>query len=90
MRHLAPIENTPPPLLKPMPLADKPVDYQPKAFRDEGTMTVCGVPVVQLQTETVTDVVAARMAISLLGHVLFLKNQIPLYVCLYDFLRTLN
>ena len=86
MRYLAPIENTPlsPPLLKPMPLADKPVETLPRALQDEGNMTVSGVPVVQLQTETVTDTVAARMAISLLGHVLFLKNQIPLYVCLYD------
>ncbi|KAJ2912269.1 hypothetical protein MD484_g8145, partial [Candolleomyces efflorescens] len=63
-----------------MPLADKPVETLPRALQDEGNMTVSGVPVVQLQTETVTDTVAARMAISLLGHVLFLKNQIPLPV----------
>ena len=87
MRYLAPVENTPQsaPLLKPMPLAGKPVESQPKAMQGDGNLTVSGVPVVQLQTETVTDVVAARMAISLLGHVLFLKNQIPLYVYLFDF-----
>ncbi|KAJ2929357.1 hypothetical protein H1R20_g7747, partial [Candolleomyces eurysporus] len=63
-----------------MPLAGKPVESQPKATQDDEIRTVSGVPVVRLQTETVTDVVAARMAISLLGHVLFLKNQIPLPV----------
>ncbi|KAJ3535975.1 hypothetical protein NMY22_g6244 [Coprinellus aureogranulatus] len=39
-----------------------------------------GVQVVKLQVDSVTDEVAARLAISLLGHVLFLKNQIPLPV----------
>ncbi|RXW22601.1 hypothetical protein EST38_g3239 [Candolleomyces aberdarensis] len=82
MRYLAPIENAlqSAPLLKPMPLAGKPVESQPNATQDNDIRTVSGVPVVQLQTETVTDAVAARMAISLLGHVLFLKNQIPLPV----------
>ncbi|KAF6743067.1 hypothetical protein DFP72DRAFT_1021451 [Ephemerocybe angulata] len=39
-----------------------------------------GVPVVQLKADLVTDEVASRLAIGLLGHVLFLKNQIPLPV----------
>jgi len=37
-----------------------------------------GVPVVRLQADAVSDVLAARLAIGLLGHILFLKNQIPL------------
>lgn len=88
MRYLAPLENVPlsAPLPKSKPLAGEPGEFQSKAAQDDGILTASmsgsGVPVVQLQTETVTDVVAARMAISLLGHVLFLKNQIPLSVSL--------
>lgn len=39
-------------------------------------------PVVVLDVDCITDTLAARLAISLLGHVLFLKNQIPLSVTL--------
>jgi hypothetical protein len=35
-------------------------------------------PLVKLDTEIITDATAARLATSLLGHVLFLKNQVPL------------
>ncbi|KXN91135.1 hypothetical protein AN958_02819 [Leucoagaricus sp. SymC.cos] len=35
-------------------------------------------PVVALDVDVLTDIIAARLATSLLGHVLFLKNQIPL------------
>ncbi|KAF9558421.1 hypothetical protein CPC08DRAFT_692193 [Agrocybe pediades] len=35
-------------------------------------------PLVTLQADSITDTAAARLASSLLGHVLFLKNQIPL------------
>jgi hypothetical protein len=35
-------------------------------------------PLVKLDTEMITDATAARLATSLLGHVLFLKNQVPL------------
>ncbi|KAJ3561257.1 hypothetical protein NP233_g10304 [Leucocoprinus birnbaumii] len=35
-------------------------------------------PVVVLDVDILTDTIAARLATSLLGHVLFLKNQIPL------------
>ncbi|KAF9449479.1 hypothetical protein P691DRAFT_759015 [Macrolepiota fuliginosa MF-IS2] len=35
-------------------------------------------PVVALDVDVLTDTIAARLATSLLGHVLFLKNQIPL------------
>ncbi|KAF5337426.1 hypothetical protein D9611_003003 [Ephemerocybe angulata] len=45
-----------------------------------GPMLPSGVPVVQLKADLVTDEVASRLAIGLLGHVLFLKNQIPLPV----------
>lgn len=39
-------------------------------------------PIVVLEVDYITDTVAARLATSLLGHVLFLKNQIPLSVTL--------
>lgn len=35
-------------------------------------------PVVRLDVEKITDAVAGRLATTLLGHVLFLKNQVPL------------
>lgn len=35
-------------------------------------------PVVQLDVDALSDAVAARLAASLLAHVLFLKNQVPL------------
>jgi len=35
-------------------------------------------PVVKLDTDRITDTTAGRLASSLLGHVLFLKNQVPL------------
>ncbi|KAF8959404.1 hypothetical protein BDZ97DRAFT_1667258, partial [Flammula alnicola] len=34
-------------------------------------------PVARLDTDMITDATAARLATSLLGHVLFLKNQVP-------------
>jgi len=36
------------------------------------------VPVVRLDVDAISDAVAARLATSLLGHVLYLKNQVPL------------
>jgi hypothetical protein len=35
-------------------------------------------PIVRLNMDVIADEVAARLATSLLGHVLFLKNQVPL------------
>ena len=35
-------------------------------------------PLVKLDTDIITDATAARLATSLLGHILFLKNQVPL------------
>lgn len=35
-------------------------------------------PLVRLDVDIITDSIAGRLAMSLLGHVLFLKNQIPL------------
>jgi len=35
-------------------------------------------PVVRLDVESITDAIAGRLATTLLGHVLFLKNQVPL------------
>lgn len=37
-------------------------------------------PVVRLDVDMISEATASRLAASLLGHVLFLKNQIPLYV----------
>ena len=35
-------------------------------------------PIMKLDTDIITDATAARLATSLLGHILFLKNQVPL------------
>jgi len=40
------------------------------------------IPVVALDIDILTDTIAAQLATSLLSHVLFLKNQIPLLVIL--------
>jgi len=37
-------------------------------------------PLLRLEVDKVNDVLASRIASSLLGHVLFTKNQIPLWV----------
>jgi len=37
-----------------------------------------GIPRVHLVIENISDAMAARLAICLLGHVLFLKSQVPL------------
>ena len=44
---------------------------------DEATVK-SRVPVVRLDVDAISDAVAARLATSLLGHVLYLKNQVPL------------
>lgn len=44
------------------------------------SQTSSRLPVVVLDVDVLTDTIAARLATSLLGHVLFLKNQIPLSV----------
>jgi len=36
------------------------------------------IPIVSLDVDVITDAVAAGLATSLLGHVLFLKSQVPL------------
>ena len=41
-------------------------------------------PVVRLDVDVISEATASRLAASLLGHVLFLKNQIPLYVVFRD------
>lgn len=41
--------------------------------------TVSRIPRVILDVESITNTLAAQLATSLLGHVLFLKSQIPLY-----------
>jgi hypothetical protein len=41
------------------------------------------VPTVVLAHESVSDVMAAHLAMKYLGHVLFLKAQIPMYVIRY-------
>jgi hypothetical protein len=40
---------------------------------------VLKVPFVKLDTPTIQDDMAASLAVALLGHVLFLKSQVPLY-----------
>ena len=48
------------------------------ASTDEPARTEGRIPRVCLDVEGISDVLAARLAICLLGHVLFLKNQVPL------------
>lgn len=38
------------------------------------------IPTVTLSSESISDVMAARLTTCLLGHVLYLKSQVPLYV----------
>ena len=42
--------------------------------------TSCKIPCVTLDADVITDVMASQLAMSLLGHTLFLKSQVPLYV----------
>ncbi|KAK0455664.1 uncharacterized protein EV420DRAFT_1644446 [Desarmillaria tabescens] len=54
-----------------------------KTVEESGKDTVVEeskIPSVQLDMDSITDTIAASMACSLLGHVLFLKNQVPLPV----------
>jgi hypothetical protein len=45
---------------------------------DDGSSLLNHFPLVRLDVDVITDSIAGRLATSLLGHVLFLKNQIPL------------
>jgi hypothetical protein len=36
------------------------------------------IPCITLDTDVITDAMAARLAMSLLGHILFMKSQVPL------------
>ena len=57
------------------PLKDKVVS----AGEDDATsVAVNDFPLVRLDVDVITDSIAGRLATSLLGHVLYLKNQIPL------------
>jgi len=55
----------------------KPADEEGPSPKGEGAPT-CKYPTVRLDLDFITDEVAARLATSLLGHVLFLKSQVPL------------
>ncbi|THU76081.1 hypothetical protein K435DRAFT_974580 [Dendrothele bispora CBS 962.96] len=53
-----------------------------KAMNEEGTEEdnsgiLCRIPTVQLDVDVVTDGIAAKLATSFLGHILFLKSQVP-------------
>jgi hypothetical protein len=48
--------------------------------RTLGIAVTSTVPTVVLDTDVVSDNMAARLCTSFLGHVLFLKNQVPLSV----------
>ena len=55
-----------------------------KAGKDDAAASVASdgllnnFPLVRLDVDVITDSIAGGLATSLLGHVLFLKNQIPL------------
>ncbi|KAF9457259.1 hypothetical protein BDZ94DRAFT_1228228 [Collybia nuda] len=44
---------------------------------EPGTTQTCRYPTVRLNVDVVTDLIAARLATSFLGHILFLKSQVP-------------
>jgi hypothetical protein len=52
------------------------VDKNGSGVSEEGISNAY--PVVRLDVERITDATAGRLATTLLAHVLFLKNQIPL------------
>lgn len=47
-------------------------------FDDLEKMDNARIPAVYVNNDVVTSAMAARLATSMLGHVLFLKNQVPL------------
>jgi hypothetical protein len=53
---------------------------QNSAIKLTSTTTSCKIPHVTLDADIITDTMASRLAMSLLGHILFLKSQVPLYV----------
>lgn len=57
-------------------LVDAPQDGQASQAVELAT---CAYPVVKIETECITDALAAKLSASLLGHILFLKNQVPLW-----------
>lgn len=54
-----------------------PSDSDAQAHVNDG-ISLNHFPLVRLDVDVITDSMAGRLATSLLGHVLFLKNQIPL------------
>lgn len=50
---------------------------RPSVYESQAIISTCKHPVVRLDLDFITDDVAARLATSLLGHVLFLKSQVP-------------
>ncbi|CAA7269163.1 unnamed protein product [Cyclocybe aegerita] len=68
------------------PTAHQPIHEKTNSALQIGTVAkegeseaveISAYPVVKLDTDTITDETAGRLASSLLGHVLFLKNQVP-------------
>lgn len=53
-------------------------DASTASVADGSSLPVNHFPLVRLDVDVITDSIAGRLATSLLGHVLFLKNQIPL------------
>jgi hypothetical protein len=53
-------------------------EYPPNRSSDNAPVPDCKHPIVRLNLDVITDEVAARLATSFLGHVLFLKSQVPL------------
>lgn len=48
------------------------------AMKEQGKVDDDGIPRVTLDSERISDVMAARLVTCLLGHVLYLKGQVPL------------
>ena len=64
---------------KPDHLNGKSLNVASSSIQDDAALCSSNnFPLVRLDVDAITDCIAGRLATNLLGHVLFLKNQIPL------------
>ena len=83
MRTLSPASDVPTlaPLRHDTKNADSLINKEKETTSTSAPITMTStIPTVVLDTDVVSDNMAARLCTSFLGHVLFLKNQVPLSV----------
>ena len=76
--------ESPPPSSREYPPSEIPSDPDPnpEKLNLNSTAAASLVPVVRLDVDAVSDLLAAGLATALVGHVLFLKSQVPLCVAM--------